>query len=531
LIEQFDEVFDTEIKSQSYNCKYCIEEIALSDEERVNNVVNLNRRVMSVSTGGPTKLRKTRLYDYFPCDLKPAMLKKFVRFDGEHVDPYENAISRYCIKSTWDPIYRCLDEAAEDTRKLICGGNEYPAEKVDKNIITFKQAVEGEPGLAYFDSIGRSTSAGYPYNCVQSKITKNDIFGVGDAYLFNTVECRKLEADVMEYIDRAERGVATQVYYTDSLKDELRTRSKAEAGATRLVSCSPLLLTIVTRMYFLQACRHLYLNKIMNGIAVGCNPFSTDWDTLARLLLHNSGKNIFSGDFKNFDGSEDYCLLRLAGDVLISWYGLSNNDPATRVRMRIFSDLCSSVHIRGSKVMAWEGSLASGNPLTSIINSIVNQIAFRYTWYAINLEKRLFKDHSHVTPRFDDRVYLCTYGDDNVLSVCDTAADIFNPHNIREAMKDIKLVLTSSEKEAKVLAFSKIDEIDFLKRRFVINKQGTWLCPLNKDSILKPLVWMKSEGNEYDYMSDAVANALLELSQHQEKYYNETLTSIIQASG
>lgn len=76
----------------------------------------------------------------------------------------------------------------------------------------------------------------------------------------------------------------------------------------------------------------------------------------------------------------------------------------------------NSKHICGSNVYWWTHSLPSGHPLTSIINSIYNNIAFRVCWILLGGELNSFKDH----------VSMAVYGDDNVINVSAKASESFN---------------------------------------------------------------------------------------------------------
>lgn len=68
----------------------------------------------------------------------------------------------------------------------------------------------------------------------------------------------------------------------------------------------------------------------------------------------------------------------------------------------------------------WNHSLPSGHPLTSIINTIYNQIAFRYCWILAH------DGRTSTLKYFDDHVYVITYGDDNVVNVSPEVSPYYN---------------------------------------------------------------------------------------------------------
>nr|UBJ26064.1 hypothetical protein 1 [Dicistroviridae sp.] len=517
------------VVSQMAYPKYDIDEI-INNEFEETSMVQIKRNILKTNIASKTKLKRTKFASMYGEDLIPAKLRSFRDSAGIVIDPYQIARNKYCKRSIWNPNYSALDYAIETTRKDILEGDMPMNQNLQTNVISFEEAILGSPGHSYFDSLNRNTSPGYPYNAVKNmdgSKGKFGIFGVNDTYELDNPKVQELKKDVMNYIMCCLHEENTAVYYTDSLKDELRPRKKADSGQTRLVSCSPLVLTIVTRMYFLQVCRYIYFNKVTNGVAVGINALSDDWDLLHKLLTNTSENNCFSGDFKNFDGSEKTYILSACGDILSSWYGLPSTHPDNVVRSRIISDLYNSVHIRGDEVFVWEGSLASGNPLTSVVNSIYNNIAFRYCWSSMVSElDEANKDENtpyvlNTEVRFRDHVYLCTYGDDNVLSVDDKYVGYFTPDLLKRLMAELGLTLTNSDKDKSGIgSFTHISNVDFLKRKFVPSPNGKYLGALNKQSIYKSLAWVGDDSNELGLLLETASMAELEMSIHGKGEYD-----------
>lgn len=525
-------LYGNQVVPQYGAAKYDIDEVRIQSANDANTIVEIEREHYSTPINEKSKLVKTRMEQIYNIEGDRAKLAPFKNEEGVLVNPYDVALSKYCELKNWNPDYGCLDVACNDAAKHVLKGIIPAGSEIRPNVLSFEQAVCGEAGLPFFDSIVRGTSPGYPYNTAACKMNsrgKFGIFGSNQEFDLSTEQAVALKQQVMDYIDAAKQGKIYSVYYTDSLKDEIRTIKKVREGRTRLVSGSPLVLTVVTRMYFMQVCRYLYTNRIANGMAVGCNPLSNDWNILYNLLCNCSSENVFSGDFKNFDGSERPYLLSKCGEILTSWYGLPDMHSDSVVRMTIISDLYNSVHIRGSRMYVWDGSLASGNPLTSVVNSLYNQIAFRYTWECLRVET-LEGKHGPKTDIgfFDGSVYLCTYGDDNILSVRDNVKHFYNPELIRMKMIDLGLTLTSSDKEATgLLDFDDIYEVDFLKRCFSYSKHGKLIGALPLASIFKPLVWVKKGAPEFSRIIECLDGIKIELSAHGKTVYNEWMSIII----
>lgn len=525
-------LFGESIVPQYGHAKYEIEEIRIQSCNNSNSIVEIEREHFNTPINEKTKLHRTKLEDIYTFEGDRAALIPFKNDQGCWINPYDVALSKYCETRHWNPDYGCLDVACSDAAKHVLKGIIPAGSEIRPQVVSFEQAVCGEPGLPFFDSIVRGTSPGYPYNtssCNMGSKGKFGIFGSKQQFDLNTPMAMTLKQEVNDYIAHASRGDTYCVYYTDSLKDEIRSMAKVREGRTRLVSGSPLVLTIVTRMYFMQVCRFIYTNRIANGVAVGSNPLGNDWNILFNLLSNCSSDNVFSGDFKNFDGSERPYILDKCGSMLTSWYGLPEDHVDTAVRMTIISDLFNSVHIRGSRMYVWDGSLASGNPLTSVINSMYNQVAFRYVWECLRVDiKSGNLGPSQDIGFFDNSVYLCTYGDDNIMSVREEMSALFTPEVIKYKMKDLGLTLTSSDKEATgCLGFDDIYEVDFLKRCFSYNKNGKVIGALPLDSIFKPLIWVKKGAPEFSRIMESLDGVKIELSAHGKSVYNSWLEIII----
>jgi hypothetical protein len=121
-----------------------------------------------------------------------------------------------------------------------------------------------------------------------------------------------------------------------------------------------------------------------------------------------------------------------------------------------------------------------------------------------------------------DAVYICTYGDDNVVGVSDAVSEVFNQVTVAEDMKDMGLTYTSDKKDGVVQPYETIDDITFLKRSFArAEVEGGWCGPLNMDSILYRTYYYH---NNRSFKKDLEMNfhdAMLELSLHGEEEWPE----------
>ena len=150
--------------------------------------------------------------------------------------------------------------------------------------------------------------------------------------------------------------------------------------------------------------------------------------------------------------------------------------------------LVNSRHITDNYVYNWSGSLPSGHPLTSIVNSMYNHIAMAYCWYDI-------QPKTGCIPDFYDHVYLCVMGDDNVFSVSSRDFN-FNEYTISKSMRKLGLNYTTDLKtEIEDKGLRTLYDISFLKRKFDfdsdmrVQRQGLYWKAPKADNFVETVMW------------------------------------------
>jgi hypothetical protein len=462
----------------------------------------------AVSQSVRSKIKETGFDGFGPSPVAPAILHPVVR-DGSIVQPMHKAMENYStplhISNLRNPnaimglaMQRHWELTATSTRKILSD----------------EEAVVGVSHMK-LKSIKRSSSCGYPYNLKYAK-GKTDIFGDGDEFDLTREGAQEVLAEVAGIVEDAKQGVRRAHIFVDFLKDETRPLAKVEAVATRAISGAPVDYSIAVRKYFGAFMSSVHCNHTMCGMAPGINHY-TEWDVLANQLLRH-GERVFAGDFKAFDASEQPDIHAQCLRYINSWYraggGTSEDDL---VREVLFQDLVHSRHLTGvgamrDSLVQWNKSLPSGHPLTTIINSM-------YSLFAITA--CYVKRTGDYTSMWD-AVYICTYGDDNVVGVSDAVSEVFNQVTVAEDMKDMGLTYTSDKKDGVVQPYETIDDITFLKRSFArAEVEGGWCGPLNMDSILYRTYYYH---NNRSFKKDLEMNfhdAMLELSLHGEEEWPE----------
>lgn len=470
-----------------------------------------------------SKIARSKVYGMWgPAKTSPARLRKFIS-DGVCIDPRVNAISRYGgIPSTKvDPLIAqaCVDSLFSRFMRVTNMGSRHRP-----HVFSFEDAILGRPGVAFCDSIPRNTSAGYPH-VLSPKAEfpgKSWYFGLGDDYDLLRPQCLELRKDVEQVIELARKGVRSSHVFVDTLKDERLIHSKVEIGKTRLVSAAPLVLTIATRMYFLDFSMFLMENRIRCHTAPGVNPYSEEWDLLSKMLL-SKGDNIIAGDFSGYDSRQlTMVLMKICGAINV-WY--NDGEENAMIRTTLFQEVVNSIHVSGDTIYQWVSKLPSGHPLTTILNSLQAVILVHMCWVLLH------EDGLRSTELFWEKVYICSFGDDNIMSV---SADSkwFNQSAIAQTMLLLNQVYTDEAKTSgSDVFFRTLGEVSFLKRSFRYDKDlKRYLAPLSLDSLLETPYWYHENKERINVQRTIIDNTILELSLHSREIFDEWAPKVLQAS-
>lgn len=387
-------------------------------------------------------------------------------------------------------------------------------------VLDFEEAVV--PPVAWaLKSMPRDTSAGYPYK-LTCGVGKTAFFGKDGDYTFTSDACKKLREDVDFIITSAKNNQRTLVICNDFLKDEVRPIEKVENGLTRAISAAPVDYTICVRMYF-GAFLNAFLAVNLDGnFAPGMNPI-TDWGILVDKL-QSKGNNLFAGDFKRFDASEQPFVHMIILDIIQNWYDATgtSSDEDKLVREILWLDLIHSRHLTGLTntqqfLVQWNKSLPSGHPLTTAVNSMYCAITLACCY--VNLTGDITNLHGNAM--------LIPFGDDNINSTSDAMRDVFNQRTVSQAMSDLfGLTYTSDKKGQALVDFEPLEDLTFLQRTFRVEPGVGVLSPLLDGSMLYAAYWHKNSRAVRADMLDNVQNTLGELSQHPREKWDDVTSKL-----
>jgi hypothetical protein len=469
-----------------------------------------------------TKIVKSQLApaltSVWPPTTKPAHLQPFKRGD-ELVDPRSKAREAYSHDEVYIDSYSLALAKHYVTNCLI---KRIASEPHAPRVFCYEDAVRGIVGLDYVDPVNRSTSPGYPYCLENAKFKgKQRWLGSEDEVDFDSPDALALRARVEEIVSRAASGTRMDHIFVDVLKDERRPIEKVELGKTRQIMTCPMDLLIAMKMYFGDFVRHIIANRIQSGIAVGIDPFS-EWTTLARFLQASPDHVFTAGDYSRYDGKIPVPIGIAVLDIIEAFYaGCPPVD--TQIRFILFQEVINSRHLATGLVYECYGGNPSGQPLTSIFNSVANLLILSYTAYRVGAADVDGVAESLSRTRFQ------VFGDDNIVSYHPADAHLWDQQVLEAAIpRHVGMDYTNEHKDELDVSARPLTAISFLKRGFRFDR-GEWLCPLELGVLQETLSWER-DGATRDQLIRRIEATLSELARHGMTCFGECAPHILSAS-
>lgn len=389
-------------------------------------------------------------------------------------------------------------------------------------ILDLETAIRGSDTNEYIRAINRASSPGYPFIFFRdkNKSGKRTFLGEDDNFVFDHP---LLTEEIEKYKSSVERNERPLLFFISSAKDELRTSDKIEAGKTRSFAAAPLHYVVMFRQQFLDFFSTIMENRIKNGTLVGINPYGSEWDVLATSLLRNNKRKFIAGDFSNFDGTLNRSLLWAMFEVIEEIY-----ERDSRLSRALWTDITDSMQLYGNTVIEVLRGQPSGNPGTTIINSMYNFGILQLAIWQLLDEK----EEVELRDNLSDHFQVQAYGDDNILAFSDELASAISPLEINQKMDSFGMKYTSDDKAQTNSTYRELSEISILKRRFVFDSElRSWLAPLELPSIFEPLNWDKVDiaqtaEKRFQTQTNAVT-AIRELCLHTASVFDQWRSKIV----
>lgn len=478
-----------------------------------------NANVYGMIVGGTAKAR-TRVCETPLCSV----VCEELNYEVKHGPP---------VMTGWEPIYNNVKEmvrphldvdqrrldhcVAMFSRDIIAGLNKVHGDSWHRELVTLsdRAAVNGLPGVKFIDRINTSTSMGFPWNRTKKAFlvpapTEEQPDGV-DFVPEIWERVRHIEQCYVE-------GRRAYPVYSAHLKDEAVTEAKIEAKKTRVFTGAPIDFSIVMRKHLLPFVRLMQLNKFIFEAGPGTVTQSIEWTHFYQYLTQFGTDRMIAGDYGKFDKRMVAQFILAAFEVIANVLKQAgfNADERAIIECIAYDVAFPVVSIKG-EILEFFGSNPSGQPLTVVINSLVNSLYMRYAYCGVRDDGRDDCDD------FKDNVALMTYGDDNAMGVSH-AAPWFNHTAIQKELATIGVEYTMADKQAESVPFISIDEVSFLKRKWRWEPTlNAFAAPLEEESLLKSLtVWVPSRTvDKYAQMVAVISAANSEYFFHGRELFDE----------
>lgn len=365
------------------------------------------------------------------------------------------------------------------------------------NVLT---AINGVPGMAYVDGIQRSTSMGWPFHTTKKKyLRKLEDIRWPDGVTF----CPEVLERIQKVLDMYCAGKRVHPVFSANLKDEVVSKKKRLNNKTRVFFSCPVEFLIVVRMIFLCFTRVVQRNWKVFHCVIGINCFSTQWHELYVELSRFGLDRMIAGDFAGFDKSFCIAFQRWAFWVIKQICIRSKNFKPHHIKVMecIEADLTNPTVNWFGMIITLLGGEVSGHQLTTVFNCFCCILYIMYCYAQV-----------YDISTFFDKVVIFSLGDDHVVGVS-RDADLFTHTKIQEILEIAGVGYTMAEKEKASVPFIHMDEVTFLKRRFVYSSDlGRMIAPLEARSIIKMLTYHVKSKNicEAEQVAQAIVSASME---------------------
>jgi hypothetical protein len=409
------------------------------------------------------------------------------RYGFPNSSPLKAGIAKRC-KPLKDLPSDLVDQAFYDLRSMILEKNK-PIRT--PGILDLETTIVGIPNTPYYDRIKLNTSAGYPYNLKKGCTTKDSYISIEEdekGIPIKMIVNQTLIDDLDFKTHLRNNGIRPITIFQSTLKDERREQRKLDLEApTRIFEQSPVDFTIHVRQYTLDFSAAYMHNLEQLNHAVGVTADGPQWGLIASKLL-SKGNNIISGDFSDFGPRMWYTLIKKSGLIIRDWYKhFGSFTPSEWEKFNnniliMIEEIGNSYNICNNLVFQTYCGLPSGNAITTILNTLCNQLIMRICWLGI-MKTDLSNYHKYVSE--------IMYGDDSLLSVHDIVKEQFNCQTISQFLKQYDFNYTDATKTGNI-KYTKLSEATFLKRGFKKhpNYKNQYLAPLSEKSVTEAAQWV-----------------------------------------
>lgn len=400
-------------------------------------------------------------------------------------------------------------------------------DKADIHPVPIGVAVNGFPAVPNIDAQKFTTSAGHGRRGPKLQfLSEPEEFEEWSSYREYD---ENVTAAVNKMVEDAMQGIRPHAIYEAVLKDEMLSWAKVLQGKARAIYMCPVDFLTAIRMFTLGICRVMVRRREIFGMAVGLNTHSEEWDNEKKRSDRIPGDNWMAGDFESFEAVLGLLLSNVANKVISDVSARCGNfDECRLLALKVFlaDTVNPTINFFGTLITLLGGE-ASGHQLTTFFNCLCNQLLHMYAWVTIRLETEGEDTDSWLydfAAEFFEFVYILTLGDDVMIKVHPDYPE-YNHTSVQRVFRDIGITYTMADKTSVSRPYISLDEVTFLKRKFVdhVEFPGMKVAALDKKSVYKMLLYTvpsRSVTFEEQYAS-ALCSAQAEAFFHGRDFYNQ----------
>jgi hypothetical protein len=450
-----------------------------------------------------SQIEKSVAFELFQNHKKaPARLTPFTDANGEKKSPLQLAIFKMEKPATPPINYALAKEIAETWMEGVT--NRFPA-----CVLSEYEAINGVPYSRFNGPIDMSTSVGYLGVPTHGMSHKSDWFyGTPSNYTPSPIISQRIELLKNSYLNKKYHVAVTQAH----LKDELRDLARVADGKTRLFTCPETSHLVLSKRYFGAFIENVGLNAVPLGVALGINPSSYDWEDVHAAKSSVKPSFELDGDSSCHDGCANPEYAQIFAEVINAWYrrfdpGWTEEDDLIRTGLIYDATFFALLQI-GCDLVSVIRFLASGVLFTYIFQSFTTHIIHRMT--LIRVGQALGIKVS--VPETFKYSFLTAGGDDYIHSLHERFR-WYTFALFQEYVKELGYTYTPPDKSSGTYDQREVDDVDFLKRRFVW-KNGVCLAPLDLETVLEIISWKKKGISDRDAYEASMQSVLYELYHH-----------------
>ncbi|APG78598.1 hypothetical protein 1 [Beihai picorna-like virus 116] len=480
---------------------------------------------------GPTQIKRHLLAGAFEDTMAPAPLT--VRQVGDPTKLMENGAghpdilyTQYAKYAAPEPEVEGLPAHLEDMVEQLTERYVQVLQDHDTSFANEDEALNGVKGNPDSHPLDVRTSPGVPWSNIIPGGKKvhfleswDDTDGNIRYVISDTEEGKALKEAIDEKRALGQIGYRTASIWKNCLKDETRPLDKVQIGKTRLFTAAPFETVYLFRECYSKFKTAWTVERDQLFHSVGINPMSSEWTTLYRRMAQMSPYGN-DADFGRFDGCLRSDFMRAAGRIVNDSIARMNNlNEEDQLLMKVlWEEIVTTLQVSRTEVSITKHGNPSGNPMTTVVNCIVNMM---YHWYAYRRITGMTSLES-----FEQHVFFTCFGDD-VLFCSNGRENGYVFSEVAKIMLELGQEYTTAAKDAAADGGEKpLSDLQFLKRTFYEESPTRVLAPLAQESIEQQFNWTMMMPSEYNGINAQIEEACIEACVHGPGYYNEFRSKI-----